>query len=177
MKKILALILLLSLLSIFACGRSSESELEDLLYDKYIDGMVEGEYQTYDEIFSVLYSSVPNKTILKLNQTNTQNQFSIKIIKKDEDYITCSLYLNRYTVESLLNDKNVYFAIYGMEEFDGDYYPSSICMNVRQLVRNSVIDDWSSHTVSADFLVYSSYKFLALLIVINGNIYAYKCTI
>ncbi len=176
MRRIFAIILILSVLCFSACGRTSEDDLDDLLYEEYINGMVEGEYQAYDEIFSVLYSSVPSKINLKLNQSNVQNQFKILITRKNVDYITCSMYFNKYTQESLLENKNIYFAIYGVEEFEGEYYFSVICRNARQLIRDSVTD-WSSHTATADFLVYSSYEYLSIVIIIDGNIYAYKCTI
>lgn len=173
-KKLVALFLVMSCLLLSSCGYTDQDELDDLLFDEYIEGLWEGEMFAKSEVFCTLYASVPTKIPLKSGQVSIQKNFKITLTELEDYQAKCTMSFTNHTLATLQKSNSIYFAMYGMEYIDGNYYDMAIFEDLSEFLLSTSSENDSSKSFSAVFDVYSLFDHIAIVVVTEGNIYAFK---
>ena len=176
MKKIALIIvtalILFTLLFIRISQQAAErkEEIDSEMFEEYLDGMQSGREDT----FLYLYKSTPNKPTYKEGALFRQDKFTLQLNKTEDDTITCSLYLNNYTVKQALAQLDFYIGIYGCNKNDKSNW-EEICPNTEDFIYyslNSYPHRDSSKSITSEFYIPDDVDLISIIIIMDGKIYA-----
>jgi hypothetical protein len=176
MKRLISLLVLLTLIvTLFSCYSQEEDELDDLLFDEFLDGMEQAE----ENVFLQLYKSDPSHQKLTRGVKWAEDDFEFIIRAEFVDNKTniyTSLSIPNTTLEMALENLNAYVAIYGLKK---GYTSSDInawdelCGDFETYLLYSPTD-FQSKKIKSDFTSYYELEYIAVVIAINGSLYTGK---
>lgn len=179
--KFVSSLLFVSLLFLFTgCYSYTSEELDELKFEQYLRGMEAGNAETFEN----LYKSVQYKESLRNGVYSKKNNFGITLSHSSATSswgseiveVQCELYFFDYTFKSLATNKNVYIGIYGMSYNDSGevVVKEELCGNLDSYLISVSFENENTHSLPTEFAVYDNIEFIAVVISVNGSIYAFN---
>lgn len=170
MKKIITLLFITIILFCF-----TSCEKEKTYDDGFVDGYVEGLFEGEDYIFSFLFNASSSQKIpLSYGDIWETKDFSLTFTDyKNEDdwFLDCQLTLYDFTLDEADKKDNIYIGIYSST---GNLVWNRIVPDYDHYYMYAVLDEnytMGNNTSKATFCLKDGQRYVAAIIVVNGNIY------